>query len=77
MLTDAQKEADRLRSNMEAVQRKRTNSEMSLIIGRSSPTTWGKRLKDPENMTLREVRLLCKYLKVDRGKFVDGLLELS
>ena len=76
VLTEHQREVERLRSNLEKVQGKRTNYEMGKLIGRSG-VTYAARLRDPEMLTLREVRMICDYFRIDRAKFMTSLMELT
>lgn len=75
-LTEHQKEVDRLRSNLEKVQGRHSNEEMGKLIGRSG-VTYASRLKDPETLTMREIRMICSYFKVDRAKFMTEHLSIS
>lgn len=75
-LTDSQKENDRLRHNLLILQGKRTNNEMGKIIGKTG-VTYASRLRTPEDLTQREVRLLCDYFKIDRKQFVTERLVVS
>lgn len=44
---------------------------MGKIIGKTGQT-FGNRKRDPESLTLAEVRLICHYLKIDRADFALG-----
>lgn len=70
-LTESQRQCERLRNNLTVMQCRRTSTEMGKIIGRNKGT-YLSRYKDPESLTLREVRLLCNKLGVDIAKFVTG-----
>lgn len=75
-LTEAQKEKERLQRNIELIQGKRSDEFMGKIIGKTGQT-FGNRKRDPESLTLAEVRLICRYLKIDRADFVIGEMTFS
>ncbi len=75
-LTEHEAEVKRLRANLEIVQGKRTNEEMGKLIGRSG-VTYAQRLKDPEQFTMREIRMICNYFKLNRADFIMNELKIS
>jgi hypothetical protein len=75
-LTEAQKEKERLQRNIELIQGKRTNADMGKIIG-ATGQTFGNRKRNPESFTLAEIRLICRYFKINRADFVTGELTFS
>ena len=52
------------------------NATMGKLIGVSG-TTFGKRKKDPETLTLAEVRLMCKYFHINPADFVSKELGIG
>lgn len=76
ILTEAQAEKHRLQANLRLIQGQRKNADMAKIINTSEGTFYNRK-RDPESLTLREVRALCKYFKIDRGRFVKELLEIN
>lgn len=75
-LTESTAERERLKANLKLIQGGRSSSELAKVIG-VSQTTFYNRLKDPESLTLKEVRLLCKKFKIDRARFVADLLSIN
>lgn len=75
-LTESTAERERLKANLKLIQGGRSSSEIAKVIG-VSQTTFYNRLKDPESLTLKEVRLLCKKFKIDRARFVADLLSIT
>lgn len=75
-LTEHDAEVKRLRHNLEVLQGGMSNAEMGKIIGRSD-VTYAARLRDPETLTVRELRMICNYFRVDRAKFAVGVLEIT
>lgn len=75
-LTEEQAENERLRHNLELLQGKTSDAVMGKIIG-SSGQTFRNRKRKPEDLTLKEVRLLCRALKVNRSDFETKTLTLS
>lgn len=75
-LTESTAERERLKANLKLIQGGRSSSEIAKVIG-VSQTTFYNRLKDPESLTLKEVRLLCKKFKIDRARFVADLLSIN
>ncbi len=75
-LTEHEAEVQRLRRNLKLVQGSMTNEEMGRLIGRSD-VTYAARLRDPETLTMREMRMICNYFKVDRAKFMTEELRIS
>ena len=75
-LTEAQKEKERLQRNIELIQGKKSDEFMGKIIGKTGQT-FGNRKRDPESLTLAEVRLICRYLKIDRADFSIGEMTFS
>ena len=75
-LTESTAERERLKANLKLIQGGRSSSEIAEVIG-VSQTTFYNRLKDPESLTLKEVRLLCKRFKIDRARFVADLLSIN
>ncbi len=51
-----------------------TNEEMGFVIGVSG-VTFGNRLKNPGEIKLKELFLLCDFCKVDMGRFVSEELK--
>ena len=76
ILTESQRENERLRNNLLMLQGKRTNNEMGKIIGKTG-VTYASRLKNPEDLTQKEVRLLCSYFQIERSTFVCGRLQIK
>lgn len=72
-LTDRQSEAAILRRNLECIQGRRTNEEMGRLIGKSG-VTYAARLRDPETLTIREIKMLCSYFRIDTAKFITDIL---
>lgn len=75
-LIESTAERERLKANLKLIQGVRSSSEIAKVIG-VSQTTFYNRLKDPESLTLKEVRLLCKRFKIDRARFVVDLLSIN
>lgn len=62
------------KANLERLKGRSNNAEMGLIIG-TSDVTFGNRLKNPEEMRLKELFLLCEFCKVPMSKFVSEELK--
>ena len=75
-LTESQQQRDRLCKNLKTVQGGLRNADMGEIIGKNKDT-YRNRLNDPETLTLREVRLLCRKFHIDINRFVTGELTIS
>lgn len=75
-LTEHEAEVRRLKNNLLKLQGRRTNEEMGKLIGRSG-VTYAARLRDPETLTMREIRMICNYFKVDRAKFMTEELTIA
>lgn len=75
-LTESTAERERLKANLKLIQGGRSSSEIAKVIG-GSQSTYYNRLKDPESLTLREVRMLCKKYKIDRARFITDLLTIN
>lgn len=75
-LTEHEAEVIRLRGNLEKLQGRRTNEEMGRLIGRSG-VTYAARIRDPETLTMREIRMICNYFKIDRAKFMTQELMIT
>ena len=67
--------ADTLRHNFELVKGGKTYEEVGKVIGRTGMTA-NNRARDPLNMTLAELFLLCKHEHVSPADFVGGELRL-
>lgn len=76
LITESQKASDRLRNNLMLLKGARSNAEMSKIIGKSA-ATFGNRLKNPEQLTYEEARLLCTRFKVSIAEFSSAELRIG
>lgn len=75
-LTEHEAEVRRLKSNLLKIQGRHSNDVMGKIIGRSG-VTYAARLRDPETLTMREIRMICNHFKIDRAKFMIEELIIS
>lgn len=75
-LTEHEAEVKRLKSNLLKIQGRHTNEEMGKLIGKTG-VTYAARLHDPETLTMREIRMICNYFKIDRAKFITEELTFS
>ncbi len=62
------------KENLKRLKGGNTNEEMGFIIGTSS-VTFGNRLKNPEEMKLKELFLLCEFCNIPMSKFVSEELK--
>lgn len=71
--TEAQKDRERMRRNLRVIQSMNglTSEDAGKIIGKSR-STWDNRLKNPDSLTLEEVRTLCTKFGIDRARFCFG-----
>lgn len=76
ILTESQRANERLRHNLRLIQGYRNSTEMAKIIGKSQ-NTYLNRLANPESLTLREVRMLCRYFNVSETDFIAGELTIG
>lgn len=74
-LTEAQKENDIIKRNLVVLQGGLTCSEMGKIIG-VSKSTYINRLKQPSQLTIKELNKLCKYFHVPVSSFLTTELTL-
>lgn len=74
-LTEAQKENDIIKRNLVVLQGGLTCSEMGKIIG-VSKSTYINRLKQPSQLTIKELNKLCKYFHVSVSSFLTTELTL-
>lgn len=76
-LTESQKDNDILLFNMKKIKDGRNWEEMANLIGVSKSSWYSRILKDPQSLTIREVKALCRYFKVDAGVFITRRFELN
>ena len=76
-LTDSQKDNDILLFNMGKIKGGRNWEEIAKLIGVSKSSWYNRILKDPQSLTIREVKALCRYFKVDPGIFITRKFKLN
>lgn len=76
-LSQRSKDADMIRTNIALIQGGRSDEEMSTIIGAKSPQTWRSRKKNPETLTIGEIKSLCAKCKVDYVAFLSKPLGFN
>lgn len=75
-LTESQRVNERLRHNLRLIQGHRNSTEMAKIIGKSQ-VTYLNRLANPESLSPREVRMLCRYFNISVTDFIGKELTIS
>lgn len=76
LLTERQKDLNRLTDNIKLIQGGRGGREMAQILG-ISVTTYCRKLKNPESFTYKEIKRLCDFAKVDISVFTGGKLRIQ
>lgn len=75
MLTEKDKDHNRLVENLRTLQGRRSPREMGAIIGKGR-TTYYSRLDNPEELTYKEMKRICEFFKIDMQNFVCGQLKI-
>lgn len=63
-----------LRENLVALQGRKTNLEMAYIMGFKSESSYKRRLKCPELLSIHEIRKLCDRYGIPVSEFVGDYL---
>lgn len=69
------KDYDRLQKNLEIIGRNFTKIQICTLLG-ISKSTWNNRIKNPENLTYRELRAISRVSGVDFNNLVSGEVKL-
>lgn len=69
------KDYDRLQKNLEIIERNFTKIQLCAPLG-ISRKTWNRRIKNPENLTYRELRTISRVSGVDFDNLVSGEVKL-
>ena len=67
--------ADRVTTNLYALQGKNTNESMALLMGDKSRSTWNERKRNPMNMKLGEFFRLSEQTGVPVEEIIFGRVE--
>lgn len=71
------KDEDMMRKNMVLLQGGLSDAEMCIKIGAKSPQTWRSRKKNPETLTVGELKNLCAKFHVDPVAFMTKPLGIA
>lgn len=74
-MEDSEKRKERLAYNLKLIQGGRTTAEMSEIL-KCSTTTYLRRLRHPEELTIEEIWRLCEYTGVKITDFIGDTLKI-
>ncbi len=72
-LTDSERKEDIVRYNLQLLQGRLSCTQMGKIIG-VSKSTYLNRLKNPMQLTIKEIDRICKYFHVDINSFLTEKL---
>ena len=75
-LTESDRQNAVLKKNLKLLQGGRSAGEMALIIGAKSENTWYSRLRRPDTLTIRELKMLCEECGSTPAKVVSGSILL-
>jgi len=76
-LSQRTKDAAMIRENMVLLQGSLSDADMCMKIGARSPQTWRSRKKNPETLTLGEIKTLCAKFHVDPVAFMTKPLSVA
>lgn len=76
-LTSAERDRVRVSENLKTIQggHRKTDEEMSKILGCSKPT-YRNRIKNPDNMTAKEIRNICLKFNISAENLVNGVVKV-
>ena len=75
-LTETQKENELLKHNLVMLQGRLNCAQMGKIIG-VSKSTYINRLKEPTQLTVKELNKLCKHFRINVASFLTTELTLQ
>ena len=71
------KDQQRLKDNLELIQKNFTVAELSVVL-EISINTWTNRLKEPwKRFSYSDLRIIAQYCHIDFVKLVDGELKIG
>lgn len=75
LLSEKDKDHDRLLCNLKLIQGNRSLDDMAKMLDMSK-STYIRKAKNPESFTYKEMKRLCDFTKVDIAAFVSGKLKV-